>query len=216
MSAKALRIKGIKAERLLVNLNISDNDTSAVDKTRLVLNEKASRNYEMTCDAAKFISNDANAQLYTLEGSVQMAINERPTEGDIRLGYKAKKAGILSIEAPRMDLPMALVDTKTGTTFDLSLGSYEFKTEAGTFNTRFLLRPTEEATAIKDMTQKTGIAIGLQDGGLSIGGADGKNIEIYTVGGALTAQKSGNGFVSLPRGTYLVKVDGASAKIHVK
>ena len=216
MSAKALRVKGIKAERLLVNLNISDNDTSAVDKTRLVLNEKASRDYEMTCDAAKFISNDANAQLYTLEGSVQMAINERPTEGDIRLGYKAKKAGTLSIEAPRMDLPMALVDTKTGTTFDLSLGSYEFKTEAGTFNTRFLLRPTEEATAIKDMTQKTGVAIGLQDGGLSIGGADGKNIEIYTVGGALTAQKSGNGFVSLPRGTYLVKVDGASAKIHVK
>ena len=216
MSAKALRMKGIKAERLLVNLNISDNDTSAVDKTRLVLNEKASRDYEMTCDAAKFISNDANAQLYTLEGSVQMAINERPTEGDIRLGYNAKKAGTLSIEAPRMDLPMALVDTKTGTTFDLSLGSYEFKTEAGTFNTRFLLRPTEEATAIKDMTQKTGVAIGLQDGGLSIGGADGKNIEIYTVGGALTAQKSGNGFVSLPRGTYLVKVDGASAKIHVK
>lgn len=216
MSAKAMRMKGIKAERLLVNLNISDNDTSAVDKTRLVLNEKASRDYEMTCDAAKFISNDANAQLYTLEGSVQMAINERPTEGDIRLGYKAKKAGTLSIEAPRMDLPMALVDTKTGTTFDLSLGSYEFKTEAGTFNTRFLLRPTEEATTIKDMTQKTGVAIGLQDGGLSIGGADGKNVEIYTVGGALTAQKSSNGFVSLPRGTYLVKVDGASAKIHVK
>ncbi len=125
-NVKALLMKGITPSRLLVNLNISDNDTASVDKTRLVLNEKASRNYEMTCDAAKFISNDANAQLYTVEEKVEMAINERPTEGDIRLGYKAKKAGKLTIEAPRMDLPMELVDTKTGVTFDLSLVSYEF------------------------------------------------------------------------------------------
>lgn len=215
-NVKALLLKGITPSRLLVNLNISDNDTASVDKTRLVLNEKASRNYEMTCDAAKFISNDANAQLYTVEEKVEMAINERPTEGDIRLGYKAKKAGKLTIEAPRMDLPMELVDTKTGVTFDLSLGSYEFQTEAGTFNTRFMLRPTEDATAIKDITKKTGVAIGLQNGGLSIGGAEGKDVTVFTTGGALAAQHAGNGYVSLPSGTYIVAIDGMKAKVHVK
>ena len=215
-NVKAFLLKGITPSRLLVNLNISDNDTASVDKTRLVLNEKASRNYEMTCDAAKFISNDANAQLYTVEEKVEMAINERPTEGDIRLGYKAKKAGKLTIEAPRMDLPMELVDTKTGVTFDLSLGSYEFQTEAGTFNTRFMLRPTEDATAIKDITKKTGVAIGLQNGGLSIGGAEGKDVKVFTTGGALAAQHAGNGYVGLPSGTYIVAVDGMKAKVHVK
>lgn len=215
-NVKALLLKGITPSRLLVNLNISDNDTASVDKTRLVLNKKASRNYEMTCDAAKFISNDANAQLYTVEGKTEMSINERPTEGDIRLGYKAKKAGKLTIEAPRMDLPMELVDTKTGVTFDLSLGSYEFQTEAGTFNNRFMLRPTEDATTIKDITKKTGVAIGLQNGGLSLGGAEGKSVKVFTTGGVLAAQHTGNGYVSLPSGTYIVAIDGMKAKVHVK
>jgi len=213
---KMRRAQGIAPERLLINLTISDNDTASIDRTRLVLNEKASRQYELECDAAKFISNDAKAQLYMVENGVQMAINERPEAGDIRLGYMAKERGTLRIEAPRMDLPMKLVDTKKNLTFDLSLGSYEFETEAGTFNQRFVLRLTEEATAIKDLTAKTGVAIGLQDGGLSIGGAEGKSVAIYSTNGVEVAQQSGNGFVALPSGIYIVKVANKSAKVYVK
>ena len=214
--AKMRKVAGIKPERLLINLTISDNDTTTVDKTRLVLNEKASRGYELECDAAKFISDQAEAQLYLLENGVQMAIDERPTKGDINLGYIAKQPGTLRIEASRMDMPLMLVDTKTGQTFDLSLGSYEFQTEAGTFDKRFMLRLSEEATAIKSLTAKTGVAVGLQDGGLSFGGAEGKSISIYNANGMLMTQQSGNGFVSLPSGLYLVKVDEISAKIYVK
>ena len=213
---KMRRAQGIAPERLLINLTISDNDTASIDRTRLVLNEKASRQYELECDAAKFISNDAKAQLYMVENGVQMAINERPEAGDIRLGYMAKERGTLCIEAPRMDLPMKLVDTKKNLTFDLSLGSYEFETEAGTFNQRFVLRLTEEATAIKDLTAKTGVAIGLQDGGLSIGGAEGKSVAIYSTNGVEVAQQSGNGFVALPSGMYIVKVANKIAKVYVK
>ncbi len=214
--AKMRKVAGIKPERLLINLTISDNDTTTVDKTRLVLNEKASRGYELECDAAKFISDKAEAQLYLLENGVQMAIDERPTKGDICLGYMAKQAGKLRIEATRMDMPMVLVDTKTHQTFDLSLGNYEFETEAGTYDKRFMLRLSEEATAIKSLTAKTGVAVGLQDGGLSFGGAEGKSISIYNANGMLMTQQSGNGFVSLPSGLYLVKVDEISAKIYVK
>ncbi len=214
--AKMRKAAGIRPDRLLINLNIGDEETESIDRTRLVLNEKASRNYELECDAAKFISDQANAQLYLLENGVQMAIDERPTKGDIRLGYMAKQPGTLRIEASRMDMPLMLVDTKTGQTFDLSLGSYEFQTEAGTFDKRFMLRLSEEATAIKKLTEKTGVAIGMQDGGLSIGGAEGKSISIYNANGVQVAQQSGNGFVSLPSGLYLVQVDDWSAKIYVK
>ena len=63
---------------------------------------------------------------------------------------------------------------------------------------------------------KTGVAIGLQDGGLSIGGAEGKSVAIYNTNGAQVAQQSGNGFVGLPSGMYIVKVANKSAKVYVK
>ena len=214
-SVKARLRAGITPERRLINLEMFCGDEQA-DRTRVVLNEKKSRDYELDCDASKFLSNEAKAQLYSIENGVQMAINERPQQGDIRLGYTAAKAGTLSISSSRMDMPMVLVDTKLGTTFDLSLGSYDFDTQAGTFNDRFVLRLSSEATAINDITKKTGVCIGTQDGGIAIGGAEGKTVNVYTTGGAQAAQHSGNGFVALSRGMYVVSVDGVTAKVSVK
>ena len=214
--AKARMTKGINPERRIINICISDNDTAMTDRTRLVLNQKASRTYEMECDAAKFLSDDASVQIYMVEGTTQLSINERPEEGDMRLGYVAQQEGTFRLEAQRMDVPMAIHDAETGTTFDLSEGAYTFSTKKGTFNKRFTLRPATEATAILDITKETGVAIGMQDGGLSIGGAEGKNVSIYTIGGVLVAEQSGNGFVSLASGTYVVSVDGKSAKVNVK
>ena len=214
--ARARRERGITPERLIVNLTISDNDTAAIDRTRLVMNDKASRSYEMACDASKFISDDAAAQLYTLEGNVKMAINERPGDGEVRLGYIATKAGTLRLEAQRMDMPMEIIDTETDRTFDLSQGAYEFTTKAGTFDNRFVVRASRAATEIMNLTAATGVAIGMQEGGLSIGGAEGKNVSIYAANGALVAERSGNGYVALTAGTYVVKVDGHSAKMYVK
>lgn len=213
--AMARRAQGINPERRLINLEIL-NGEEKIDRTRVVLNEKASREYEIECDAAKFLSTDAPAQIFSVEKGEMMAINERPQKGDIRLGYVAQKAGTLSISAPRMDMPMVLVDNKLGITFDLSIGAYEFTTDAGTFNDRFTLRESAEATAINTITAKTGVCIGKQDGGISIGGAEGKTISVYTTGGAQAAQHTGNGFISLGSGVYVVSVDGMSAKVRVK
>ena len=209
------RRAGITPQRRLINLEILSGEEQ-MDKTRVVLNNEKSHAYELDCDAAKMMSNEAQAQLYSIENSINMAINERPVEGDIRLGYTAKTAGTLSISAPRMDMPMVLVDTQLGTTFDLSLGTYDFETAAGTFNGRFLLRPSGEATAINAMTAKTGVAIGTQDGGIAIGGAEGKTVNVYTTGGALATQHDGNGYIALKSGVYVVSVDGVSAKVRVR
>ena len=209
------RARGIDPDRCLINLQIMSGEQET-DRTRVVLNEQKSRDYELDCDASKFLSADAQAQLYTVENGIQMAINERPLAGDIRLGYTAKKAGTLSISAPRMDMPMMLVDTKLGITFDLSVGTYDFETQAGTFNDRFMLCLSGEATAIKTMKEKTGVCFGTQDGGIAIGGAEGKTVSVYTTGGAMAAQHSGNGFIALKSGVYVVNVDGVTAKVRVR
>lgn len=215
--AQRRRERGINPDRLLTNLFITDNDTAYVDRTRVVLNERASHDYEIECDAAKFLSTDAPAQLYTTGDNVQYAINERPAAGDIHLAYVAMKAGQLSIGAERMDQPMVLVDTEMGTTFDLSLGTYDFTTEAGTFEHRFLLRPASGVvTALADLRQQTGVLIGQQTGGIAIGGAEGKTVNVYTTDGALVASHNGNGFVALKRGIYVINVDGKTAKMPVR
>ena len=213
--ALAPRTENVKSDRIFLDIAISDNDTATLDRTRLVLNEKAQRSYELDCDAAKFMADDAAAQIYMMEDGQPMAINERPVKGDIRLGYKAKNKGILSIKAQRMDLPMLLVDLVTGTEYDLSNGVYEFSTEAGTFNNRFMLRLSGEATAIRNFANETGVTISKTKGGLNVAGAEGKTVEVYNVGGSLVSCQN-NGFISLPTGIYLVKVNDKSTKISVK
>lgn len=213
---KARRARGLNPDRLLTNLYITDNDTSIVDRTRVVLNENKSHAYEMECDAAKFLSTDAVAQIYSIENGVQYAINERPSAGDIRLGYVATKAGRLSIGVDRLDQPMMLVDTQMGTTFDLSLGTYDFDTQAGTFDGRFLLRVAGDQTGLTNIRKQTGAVIGTQQGGIAIGGAEGKTVNVYTISGAQAAQHTGNGFIALRSGVYVVNVDSTSAKVFVK
>ena len=75
------------------------------------------------------------------------SINER-SEGDVRLGYVAVKSGEMTISAGRMDTPVAIYDKEMGITFDLSKGAYQFSTEAGTFNDRFVLVRGGGATRI--------------------------------------------------------------------
>lgn len=213
--AAARKAKGKNIDRLFLNLTISDNDTAAIDRTRLVLNEKASHSYELECDAAKFLSDDAAAQIYMVEDGTPMAIDERPAMGDICLGYVAKSEGTLRLEAERMDVQMVLYDNVTGKEFNLANGAYKFTTAAGTFNHRFTLRTSGEASAISSLTKQAGVAISTIDGGLSIADAEGKTVEVYTVGGSLVTRQDGNGTVSLTPGIYVVKVNGKSTKVRV-
>ena len=212
-NAKRRAKRGVNPERLLVNLTISDGTTT--DKTRVVFNNKKSMNYEMDCDASKFMTAGV-PQLYTLDNKqVQYAINERPS-GGVVLGYSAHAAGTYFIEATRMDKPMLLKDQKLGITFDLTNGVYEFETAAGTFNDRFTLVENNTTTGVADILIKTGVSVMPTDGGLAINGAEGKPVSIYGTDGKLISERNGNGQVNLQRGTYVVNVDGIKAKVMVK
>ena len=213
--AKARRLtRGINRERLLINLTLGDG--THTDKTRVVFNDKQSVDYEMECDAAKFMSTEEIPQLYSLDGKQTLyAINERPT-GDVPLGICIKKAGEYTIAATRMDTPVLLRDTKTGITFDLSNGDYTFQSEAGTFNARFVLAVNKNATGIADIQEKTGVSIAAVAGGININGLNGQTVYVYDTNGRAVATETIDGTISLKPATYVVKVDGLATKVLVK
>lgn len=146
----------VQKERMLVNVVLTAGDKNN-DETRVVLNEKASLDYEMECDASKFQSMDNSVpQLFTLDADgTRYAINERPSgDGVVKMGLYVSAGGTYTISIGRCDVEkVMLVDYVTGETIDLSSGEYAFKTDAGTFTDRFELVFDAEnsATGIKDL-----------------------------------------------------------------
>ena len=214
-NARARRIgRGINPERLLINLTLSDGNHT--DKTRVVFNDKKSQAYELDCDAAKFAAINDAPQFYTIEAKAgNLAINERPM-GSVKLGFAAKKAGNFTISAKRMDQPMLLQDNQTGATYDLTEGDYQFASNAGTFENRFVLVPSRGTTGIADIVKKTGINIMPTDAGINLNGVDGKKVSIYAADGTMLASRTFDGMLNLMKGVYIVKIDNLSTKVMVK
>ena len=214
-NARARRIgRGINPERLLINLTLSDGNHT--DKTRIVFNDKKSQAYELDCDAAKFAAINDAPQFYTIEAKAgNLAINERPM-GSVKLGFAAKKAGNFTISAKRMDQPMLLQDNQTGATYDLTEGDYQFASNAGTFENRFVLVPSRGTTGIADIVKKTGINIMPTDAGINLNGVNGKKVTIYAADGTMLASRTFDGMLNLMKGVYIVKIDNLSTKVMVK
>ena len=214
-NARARRIgRGINPERLLINLTLSDGNHT--DKTRVVFNDKKSQAYELDCDAAKFAAINDAPQFYTIEAKAgNLAINERPM-GSVKLGFAAKKAGNFTISAKRMDQPMLLQDNLTGATYDLTEGDYQFASNAGTFENRFVLVPSRGTTGIADIVKKTGINIMPTDAGINLNGVNGKKVTIYAADGTMLASRTFDGMLNLMKGVYIVKIDNLSTKVMVK
>ena len=210
---KAMK-RTLNPERLLVNLSISDGKNT--DKTRIVFNKNKSNRYEMDCDAAKFESNASAVLLYSVEAQGgKLAINERP-KGSVQLGYVATKAGEFTIAAQRMDQPVILHDNLMNVSFDLSNGDYNFTSEAGTFDNRFMLLVDGGVTGIADIANGTGVNIMPVEGGLNITGIGSNAVNVYSLSGVLLATRSESGLLSLPKATYVVEVGKMKAKVAVR
>ena len=212
--AAARRSAGVSTDRQLINLTLSDGTN--VDKTRVVFNEQRTKDYEMECDAPKFLSSEQVPQLYTLDQQQGLyAINERPT-GEVQIGYVATMKGELTIAATRMDQPVLLRDNEMQTTHDLSLGGYTFTTEAGTNNSRFTLVTDGSMTGVGQLRKLTGVSVMAEEGGISFLGTGNEQVSVYSMGGTLLAGKVGDGFVSLPKAAYIIKVGTATTKVIVR
>lgn len=212
--AAARRAKGVNVDRQMINLTLTDGQ--ATDKTRIVFNEKQSQNYEMACDAPKFMSTESVPQMYTLDQkNTKYAINERPM-GEVRLGYVATKKGELTISAVRMDQPVLLRDNLMQTTHDLSMGGYTFATEAGTIDDRFMLVMNGDYTSIGKLCKDTGVSALAEKGGINFSGIDQQEVTIYSVSGVTLGSHVQNGFIQLPSAAYIVKVNNETTKLIVR
>lgn len=142
------------ANRSVLNFTVSGNGYT--DKARLVLNESAKSEYEIECDASKFMSSDAGVpQIYVLDGGLRYAIDERPTgNGKFMLGAFIGKEGeyTLKLNAKSFDGNITLTDTATGITTDILSNEYSFSSDAGTFENRFVLTVNNEATGISEIS----------------------------------------------------------------
>ena len=210
---KAKAMATFDVNRQIINLTLSDGTTT--DRTRVVFNSDRMAKYEKDCDAAKFEGSDA-AEIYTVEAQAgRLAINERQ-EGCVQIGYRAVKGGDHTIAAQRMDRPVLLRDNALQITFDLTQGDYHFQSAAGQFDNRFMLLIDNSATGIGEIVSSTGVNVKPTDDGLNISNLNGKTVRVYGANGALYATRTQEGYLTLPKGVYVVEVDGMKAKFMVK
>ena len=128
--------------RRIFNFLLSNEQYS--DRARLVINEQASLDYEMSRDAAKMMSSDQTVpQLFINENGVRYAIDERPEgNGIYTLGAYFGQDGTytLRLNATQTDgTQVMLTDTQTNMTTNLNVTDYTFTATAGTYNARFLI-----------------------------------------------------------------------------
>ena len=204
-------------DRRLYNITLSDGTRS--DATRTILNEKASTDYEMTCDAAKFMSSDETMpQVYTIDPKGnQLAFNERPlADGHVRLGIHAGAAGGYTLSLENAADGVKLYDTETGQTTDLSRKVYQFNVaSAGIYDDRFVLLFNDSNTTVISTTQTPKAVVNVVAGGVEISAETGTDITVYRANGSqyLTAKTQGAAtLLSLPAGLYIVKVGNQAFK----
>lgn len=206
--------------RQLIDLSVAKGDL--MDKTRLVVNEGASADYETGVDASKFFSMDgAVPQVYTLVGeATECAINERPVaEGLVKVGFMAPEDGSYTFALVRNEAKtVMLIDHETGTTTDLTAGEYNFTAAQGTWNNRFELMITPaEPTAIEGVDGNKDTKVAATDEGIVVEGTEGR-VVVYSVDGKKVAEQpvDGTATISVAKGTYLVRTAKGTAKVTVR
>ncbi len=179
-SALAPRRAPSASNRRIVNLTLTDGSTT--DKTRVVVNPTASDAYDCETDAAKMLSFDGTAQLYTVTDNEMYAINEGAhTSGLIDLGMWMSTSGSYTIDASRADIAVQLLDN--GAEVEMP---YTFNASSGYNEGRFQLRvAVADLTGIDSLTSSDNAKTGSQT--------------IYTLDGRAVSAEN------LPKGVYIQK-----------
>ena len=128
-------------QRKVYNLTMGNADYT--DRTRLVINPQAKMDYEISCDACKFMSSNTSVpQIYIIENGQKMAIDERPLyDGTIALGMYFGETGDYTIGMSSASADaILLTDNATGKTVNLSSETYSFSASKGTNDNRFTIQ----------------------------------------------------------------------------
>ncbi|MBQ0073410.1 MAG: T9SS type A sorting domain-containing protein [Prevotella sp.] len=194
------------------------NDNNS-DKSRVVINNIASRAYEVGRDASKFMEETPrSAQIYSVETGVKYAINERPMgDGIITFSVYIPEDGeyTLKLDQPSKDVLLKDIDNDIVT--DLGTGEYVFTAKAGTYNARFVVSLNGEATDISQIATSDDGEIKVIGNILSFDFLKAKTIQVFgTDGRTMYNKKIASDRINLNSGIYIVNVNGAKTKVVVK
>lgn len=143
------------AQRTVFNITLAK-DGQQADRTRVVINETATMQYDLSRDAAKFTGTEpAVSQIFTINGATRYAINERPlNNGQALLGLHFGTDGTYTIGLSNQpDGQVTLEDRLTGTRLQLNgTAGYSFTAKAGDSTDRFVLHFDAVATGINAAT----------------------------------------------------------------
>ena len=143
------------AQRTVFNITLAK-DGQQADRTRVVINEAATMQYDLSHDAAKFMGTEPTvSQIFTFNGSTRYAINERPLDnGQALLGLHFGTDGTYTIGlSSQPDGQVTLEDRLTGIKQQLNaITSYSFTAKAGDSTDRFVLHFDAVATGINAAT----------------------------------------------------------------
>lgn len=143
------------AQRTVFNITLAK-DGQQADRTRVVINEAATMQYNLSRDAAKFTGTEpAVSQIFTINGATRYAINERPlNNGQALLGLHFGTDGTYTIGLSNQpDGQVTLEDRLTGTKLQLNgTAGYSFTAKAGDSTDRFVLHFDAVATGINAAT----------------------------------------------------------------
>lgn len=203
--------------RSILNLTLSDENYS--DRTRIVLNEAASYDYNIETDASKFMSNNEIVpQIYVIDNGINYAINERPLgAGEFSLGVKIGKEGNykISLNAKNSDFDVLLIDKATNETTNLTSDSYSFESKATTLNDRFTVKVNAKGSqsSIEDVTTDT---VGFHINGNKLSVEGNVMVSIYSIDGKLIFNGLVDGSIELQSGIYLLSINNTTHKIAIK
>lgn len=143
------------AQRTVFNITLAK-DGQQADRTRVVINEAATMQYDLSRDAAKFTGTEpAVSQIFTINGATRYAINERPlNNGQAQLGLHFGTDGTYTIGLSNQpDGQVTLEDRLTGTKLQLNgTAGYSFTAKASDSTDRFVLHFDAVATGINAAT----------------------------------------------------------------
>lgn len=213
----------ISSDRTVFNFAL--NDGIYTDRTRIVINPEASMDYEMSRDAAKFMSDDKDVpQLFTLDATGKYyAINERPLgNGIVSVGIYTGKSGTYTlslVDATVTADEVILTDKHTGSETRLDLDSYTFTAEAGFCTDRFELHLTTRTITGVEEIQNTNVAqVTAGTGQILISAQPGDEMRICNVTGQVIERRIlTESSISLPvaPGFYIVTIGKETFKIMV-
>lgn len=206
--------RSISVPRQVFNLYLHKDTLS--DRTRFVINADAEIGYDMSCDASKFMSSDRRVpQLFTVEGDVHYAINERPMDnGVIALGAYFGSEGTYTLALDTdVQTEVMLVDKQTGEEVNLAAADYTFYAASGTVTDRFEIKLGGVTSVEENLAQQ--VSVQAVDGQIVVNGAEDTVAVVYTADGKLIATVQGNAALNVVSGLYIVKVQGKSYKVSV-